>query len=92
MDALGNPLDFLLTAGQVADVTQAEALLTGRHAQYGIMDKAYDADKVLKGLKLQGIIPVIPPKSNRKQQRDYDRHIYKERHLISKRQGINLRL
>jgi transposase len=82
VDALGNPLDFLLTAGQVADVTQAEALLTGRQAQYGIMDKAYDADKVLKKLELQGIIPVIPPKSNRKHQRDYDRHIYKERHLI----------
>ena len=79
---MGNPLEFILTAGQVADVTQAEALLAGRQAQYGIMDKAYDADKVLKKLELQGIIPVIPPKSNRKNPRDYDRHVYKERHLI----------
>ena len=70
MEALGNPLDCLLTAGQVAAVTPAEALVTGRQAQYGSMDKAYDADKVLKKLELQGIIPVIPPKSNRKHQRD----------------------
>lgn len=82
VDALGNPLEFILTAGQVADVTQAEALLAGQHAQYGIMDKAYDADRVLKQLELQGIIPVIPPKSNRKQPRDYDRHLYQERHLV----------
>jgi len=33
-------------------------------------------------LKSQGIIPVIPPKSNRKEHREYDKHLYKERHLI----------
>ena len=26
--------------------------------------------------------PVIPPKSNRKEQRDYDRALYKLRHLV----------
>jgi transposase len=82
VDALGNPLDFRLTAGQVADVTQAEGLLAGRHATYGLMDKAYDADSVVNILERQGIIPVIPPKSNRKNPRDYDQHVYKERHLI----------
>ena len=79
---MGNPLEFILTAGEVADVTQAEALLAGRQAQYGVMDNAYDADKVLKKLELQGIIPVIPPQSNRQHPRDYDRPVYKERHLI----------
>ena len=39
-DGLGHGLDFRLTGGQVADVTQAEALLTGRQAQYGLLDKA----------------------------------------------------
>ena len=82
MDAVGNPLDFILTGGQVADVTEAEALLAGRQATYGIMDKAYDADSVLNRMELQGIIPVIPSKSNRKNQREYERHVYKERHLI----------
>lgn len=82
VDALGNPLDFILTAGQVADVTQAPALLAGMSANYAIMDKAYDADEVLELIKQQSMTPVIPPKANRKVQRDYDRHLYKERHLV----------
>jgi transposase len=81
-DGLGHGLDFRLTGGQVADVTQAEALLTGRQAQYGILDKAYDADKIIQLLESQGIIPVIPPRSNRKNPREYDLHLYRERHLI----------
>lgn len=81
-DGLGHGLDFRLTGGQVADVTQAEALLTGRQAQYGILDKAYDADKIVQLLESQGIIPVIPPRSNRNHPREYDSHIYRERHLI----------
>ena len=54
----------------------------GVSATYALMDKAYDADKLIEQLKQQGIIPVIPPKSNRKEPREYDRHIYKERSLI----------
>jgi len=45
VDALGNPLDFLLTAGQTADVTQAYTLLEGGQATYALMDKAYDCDE-----------------------------------------------
>ena len=82
VDALGNPLDFVLTEGQAADVTQAYMLIDGVKATYALMDKAYDADQLLDQLKRQGIIPVIPPKANRKQPRDYDKHIYKERCLI----------
>ena len=26
--------------------------------------------------------PVIPPKKNRKMQREYDKHLYKTRHLV----------
>lgn len=82
VDALGNPLEFILTGGQAPDVAQAIALLEGKEATYAIMDKAYDADYVLEQAEKQGMIPVIPPKSNRKYQRDYDQHIYKERHLV----------
>ena len=82
VDALGNPLEVTLTGGQVADVTQALPLLEGRKAQYGIMDKAYDANSVIEQLEKQKIIPVIPPKANRKVKRQYDKHLYKERHLI----------
>lgn len=30
----------------------------------------------------QNIIPVIPPKANRKESREYDKYFYKKRHLI----------
>jgi len=39
VDALGNPVNFLLTAGQTADVTQAYTLLEGVQATYALMDK-----------------------------------------------------
>ena len=29
-----------------------------------------------------GMMPVIPPRSNRKEPADYDRHLYRERHLV----------
>lgn len=82
VDSLGNPLDFILTGGQAADVTQAYTLIEGVQATYALMDKAYDANKLIEQLKQQNIIPVIPPKANRKELREYDKHIYKERHLV----------
>jgi transposase len=81
-DGLGNPLNFILTGGQAADVTQAYTLIKGVKAKYALMDKAYDADELLEQLKQQGIIPVIPPKANRRELREYEEHVYKERHLI----------
>ncbi len=80
VDALCNPLDFILTGA--ADITQAYILIEGLKATYASMDKAYDADKLIEQLRKQGIIPVIPPKANRKEPREYDKHVYKERHLI----------
>lgn len=85
VDALGNPLDFILTGGQEADITQAYVLIKGVKgvkATYALMDKAYDVDRLIEPLIEQAITPVIPPKSNRKVQREYDKHAYKERHLV----------
>ncbi len=48
-----------------------------------LADKAFDADKrVIEPLLAEGKTAVIPPKSNRKTQRDYDKATYKARHLI----------
>lgn len=82
VDALGLPLDFILTAGQRHDVTQAPALLEGRQADYVIADTSYDADDLLALILSQGAIPVIPARKNRTQIRDFDVHLYKERHLV----------
>lgn len=48
-----------------------------------LADKAFDADeRVLKILDEKGMEAVIPPKSNRKEKRDYDEDLYKARHLV----------
>jgi transposase len=61
----------------------ADALLPTCEGETLIADKAYDADeRVIDKLKLLRKEVVIPPKSNRKHQRFYDKHIYKMRHLI----------
>ena len=38
--------------------------------------------ELLKSSKKKKIEPVIPSKENRKVQREYDKHLYKERHLV----------
>ena len=81
-DALGNPVEFVLTGGQAADVTQAEPLIASHEAGAYILDKAYDSDDVVKAAERQGGEAVIPPRKNRKEPRDYDKHLYGERKKI----------
>jgi transposase len=82
VDALGNPLKFILTPGQRNDITQAESLLRNVKNTTVIADKGYDSNALVKVIEEQGSVVVIPPKKNRKTQREYDLHVYKERHLI----------
>jgi transposase len=83
-DALGNPLDFILTAGQGSDIGQAEALLklTPAGARTLLGDKGYDSDAFIQAIQEQGMQAVISPRSNRMAPRDCDWFVYKERHLI----------
>lgn len=82
VDALGNPLRFKLTGGQNHDITQAEALMAQYRCEHVIGDKAYDSASFLQIILTQGAVPVIPPRSNRQVSRQYDEHLYKERHLV----------
>ena len=84
MDALGNPLRWILTGGEVADITQAPALIEGFDAQTIIADKGYDADAFVALINAAGAAAVIPPRSNRIEQRTYDRHLYKDRNLVER--------
>ncbi len=82
VDALGNPLRLLLTAGQRHDSPQAAALIENFEPQTLIADKGYDSDPLIEAVTARGIKAVIPPKKNRLVQREYDEHLYRERHLI----------
>ena len=82
-DALGNPTSFCLTPGQACDLDGSDLLLPALEAPTILADKAYDAaDRVLIPLHEAGKEIVIPPKKNRKDQRLYDKELYKARHLI----------
>lgn len=83
-DGLGNPVDFILTGGAVHDSQCADALLEGKKADFVVADKAYDNNAVLQKISQMKATAVIPPKSNRKEQRDFDRHYYKDRNLIER--------
>jgi transposase len=83
VDALGNPTGFFLTGGQASDLAGADALLTDIAAPTVAADKGCDAEaRVLAPLREVGKEAVIPPKRNRKEQREYDRDLYQSRHLI----------
>lgn len=82
VDGLGNPLRLILTAGQRNDITQAHALLASYEYDVVIADAAYDADHLLATSAANDAQAVIPPRANRTQQRDYDKDLYKERHLV----------
>jgi transposase len=83
-DEHGLPMDFLVTAGQVNDCTQALSLLGQRRAEHVLADKGYDSGAILEHIEAMGAVAVIPPKANRKQQRSYDKTLYKQRNRIER--------
>jgi len=47
-----------------------------------LADKGYDSGEIINKAISQNMKIVIPPRSNRKIQRDYDEYLYQLRHLI----------
>jgi len=86
-DALGNALRFILTGGERNDITQAASLVENLAAEYVIADKGYDAEPFILQLRARNAEAVIPSRINRKEQREIDEHLYKERHLIENQIG-----
>ena len=82
VDGLGNPLRYILTAGHKHDVSQAERLIDGEQSEYVIADMGYDSDRFRESIVGSGAVAVIPSRSNRKEPCAYNKHLYKERHLV----------
>ena len=81
---MGDPVRWLLTGGEVADITQAPALIAGFKPKAVLADKGYDADDLIQEIQAKGTLVVIPPKKNRLVKREYDRHLYKDRNLVER--------
>lgn len=84
VEGLGQLAQFILTGGQVNDVTQAQALIEPIQPEAVLADKAYDADAVLACIARKNAKAVIPPKANRKEQREFDRSQYRNRNVIER--------
>jgi transposase len=83
VDALGNPLRFILTPGQASDITQAEALIDGLPADHVLGDKGYDAKSLRDAIEQQDAEAVIPPRTTSPQV-PCDFALYCERNLIER--------
>ena len=84
MDALGNPVRFILTGGQVHDILQAEDLISGLSFDNLLADKGYDADWLRARVAEAGAEAVIPSTRSRSRAIPYDKNIYQERNLVER--------
>jgi transposase len=65
-DALGRPIRFFMTAGELSEYTGAAALLDSLpKAEWLLANRGYDADRFRDALKDKGIKPCIPGRKSR---------------------------
>ena len=83
-DALGRPLRFLLTGGQVNDIVAAPTLLDGMPGGAVIADKAYDTNDFRQLIADAGRLAVIPARRSRKLPIPHDKTLYKTRNRIER--------
>lgn len=78
MDAHG-PVRIMITKGTTADCKQAEKLMDGIEGKVLLADRGCDSDAIIEKA---GMKAVIPPRKNRKIQREYDKDLYQLRHWV----------
>src|SRR5260370_41417334 len=83
-DGLGKPVKINLTPGQEHDITQGPALIAGSDAEKIIADRGYDSDAFIADIESRHAEPVIPPRSNRLEERSSDTEEYTKRHVVAR--------
>jgi transposase len=76
------PVRFFVTSGTVNDCKKALALIDGISAEYLLADRGYDTNEIIQATVANQMVAVIPSKANRIEQREYDKYLYRMRHLI----------
>lgn len=84
VDAHGNPLKNVLSAGQRHDSIGYRQLRDERdkEADAALLDMGYDADWIRQDLAELDTDAVIPSKKSRSQAIPYDKELYKHRHVV----------
>jgi transposase len=79
---------FALSPGNAHDAPEGRALLedlgTMPRGLPMLMDKAYEGNETHQLVLDLGMIPVVPPKSNRLDPWEYDREFYKKRNEVER--------
>ncbi len=75
---------IILSVGQRADITQAEALLADYETNAVLADRGYDANSLIDALQESKIEVVIPAKKSRLEQRSIDENLYKDRNKVER--------
>lgn len=91
-DALGNPLAFTVTPGQRHEITQAESLLKQciltdeqrAEVKAVLGDKGYDSNAFVREIIGLEAAAVIPSRTGRKEPREHDGELYKERNKVER--------
>jgi transposase len=83
-DALGLPVRFLLSGGEVHDSRMAQAMIDGLVAEHLLADKGYDSRNLVAAAEAAGMTVLIPSRSNSLEPRTYDPVIYRERNQIER--------
>ena len=84
MTPLGHPVVIELTGSEAADSPRLPGLIAGLEADAVLADRGYDSAANREAIRSQGAEPCIPPRRNRVEVIDYDRHLYKERNVAER--------
>ena len=57
-------------------------MIDGLSAKMLLPGRGYDSNELTDKVVESGCQPAIPPRKNRREQRDYDRELYRVRHLV----------
>ena len=81
----GQLVRYVLTGGEVNDITQAKELVSKGIEGVGVVgDRAYDSDGFVTYLEALDLKAVIPARSNRLVPRRIDAEVYRRRNVIER--------
>lgn len=86
VDEKGRPVRLLLSKGNLNDITLAPQLVDGLTLAscFILADKGYDSSDFIQLIERSGGSAVIPPRSNARDPRGYDKEMYKCRNLVER--------
>ncbi|VWC63932.1 ISBm1, transposase orfB, degenerate [Burkholderia lata] len=75
---------MIVTEGQISDISCARELIEHLRTGAVIADKGYESDAFVSTIRATRAKAVIPPRSNRKTKRRYNRVLYRTRNVVER--------